>query len=137
MATKVKAKPKSKDRKPASKTQKAAKLLKSKSKRAPSKAAVRSKTSAARSGALKSKKTSSKPKHPVQPSASKPSATASAKKTAPKLADAPKSRPIAGALTAYEAGIKLMYTENYDKAITAFTDLIQDFPEEPEIQASA
>jgi tetratricopeptide (TPR) repeat protein len=49
----------------------------------------------------------------------------------------PKSRPMAGALQAYEVGIKLMYAENYEKAIKSFNDLINLYTEEPEIQASA
>ena len=44
---------------------------------------------------------------------------------------------MAGALNAYEAGIKQMYAENYERAIKAFHDLIAGFPEEPEIQASS
>jgi len=36
-----------------------------------------------------------------------------------------------------EAGIKLMYAEQYDKAIKCFNELISDYPDEVEIQASA
>jgi tetratricopeptide (TPR) repeat protein len=47
------------------------------------------------------------------------------------------SRQFAGAVAALEAGIRLMYSENYEKAIRAFKKVIVDYPEEPEIQASA
>jgi tetratricopeptide (TPR) repeat protein len=35
-----------------------------------------------------------------------------------------------------EAGIKLMFAEDYDKAIKAFKKVLADFPDEAEIQAS-
>jgi tetratricopeptide (TPR) repeat protein len=47
------------------------------------------------------------------------------------------SKQFAGAVTALEAGIKLMYAEDYGKAVKAFNKVIADYPEEPEIQASA
>src|SRR5262249_45638750 len=47
------------------------------------------------------------------------------------------ARPISGAVKALEAGIKLMYAEQYDKAIKCFNELISDYPDEVEIQASA
>jgi tetratricopeptide (TPR) repeat protein len=47
------------------------------------------------------------------------------------------SQQFAGAVTALEAGIKLMYAEDYGKAVKAFNKVIADYPEEPEIQASA
>ena len=49
----------------------------------------------------------------------------------------PKPAPISGAVKALEAGIKLMYAEQYDKAIKCFKELIADFPDEVEIQAAA
>src|SRR5687768_12548381 len=49
----------------------------------------------------------------------------------------PPSRQYAGAVAALEAGIRLMYSENYEKAIRAFNKVIADFPDEAEIQASA
>lgn len=49
----------------------------------------------------------------------------------------PKPAPISGAVKALEAGIKLMYAEQYDKAIKCFKELITDFPDEVEIQAAA
>jgi tetratricopeptide (TPR) repeat protein len=47
------------------------------------------------------------------------------------------SRQFAGAVAALEAGIRLMYSENYERAIRAFTKVIAEYPEEAEIQASA
>jgi tetratricopeptide (TPR) repeat protein len=47
------------------------------------------------------------------------------------------SKQFAGAVSALEAGIKLMYSEDYAKAVKAFSKVIADYPEEPEIQASA
>ena len=47
------------------------------------------------------------------------------------------SKQFAGAVAALEAGIKLMYSEDYGKAVKAFNKVIADYPEEPEIQASA
>lgn len=47
------------------------------------------------------------------------------------------SRQFAGAVAALESGIKLMYSEDYGKAVKAFNKVIADYPEEPEIQASA
>jgi len=49
----------------------------------------------------------------------------------------PQIQPISGALKALETGIKLMYGEQYDKAVKCFHALISDFPEEVEVQASA
>jgi tetratricopeptide (TPR) repeat protein len=40
-------------------------------------------------------------------------------------------------LQAYEAGIKLMHAEEYQKAIQCFEDLINGYPDEPEIQERA
>jgi len=47
------------------------------------------------------------------------------------------SQQFAGAVAALESGIKLMYAEDYAKAVKAFNKVIADYPEEPEIQASA
>jgi tetratricopeptide (TPR) repeat protein len=53
------------------------------------------------------------------------------------IAQKPQVRPISGAVKALEAGIKVMYAEHYDKAIKCFNELISDYPDEVEIQASA
>jgi TolA-binding protein len=60
-------------------------------------------------------------------------------KAIPPPAPPPKiiSKQFASAVHAYEAGIKLMYAEDYAKAIQKFNDLIAHYPDEPEIQASA
>ena len=58
-------------------------------------------------------------------------------KVKPMVAQKPPVRPISGAVKALEAGIKLMYAEQYDKAIKCFNALIADFPDEMEIQAAA
>jgi tetratricopeptide (TPR) repeat protein len=47
------------------------------------------------------------------------------------------SKQFAGAVAALEVGIKLMYAEDYGKAVKAFNKVIADYPEEPEIQTSA
>jgi tetratricopeptide (TPR) repeat protein len=58
-------------------------------------------------------------------------------KVKPMVPQKPQPRPISGAVKALEAGIKLMYAEQYDKAIKCFKELITDFPDEVEIQAAA
>jgi Flp pilus assembly protein TadD len=47
------------------------------------------------------------------------------------------SKQFAGAVAALELGIKLMYAEDFGKAVKAFQKVITDYPDEPEIQASA
>jgi len=86
----------------------------------------------------KSAKPPARTKTPVQATATKVTRrSVPTKKASTKPLILQKPRPMAGAVSAYEAAIKLMYTENYDKAIKAFHELIEVFPEEPEIQASA
>lgn len=48
-----------------------------------------------------------------------------------------RSKHFANAVEAYEAAIKLMHAEQFEKAIRHFDDLIADHPEEPEIQERA
>jgi tetratricopeptide (TPR) repeat protein len=48
-----------------------------------------------------------------------------------------RSKQFVNAIQAYEAAIKLMHTEAFEKAIRAFEDLITEHPEEPEIQERA
>jgi tetratricopeptide (TPR) repeat protein len=119
MATKHKSSkaktPKKSTPKPVKKTSKpAAKPLKTKAKPAakPAKTAVKAPAKGKRSSL-----------------ASKPSAKAQPVRVP--------SKQFAGAVTALEAGIKLMYAEDYGKAVKAFNKVIADYPEEPEIQASA
>jgi tetratricopeptide (TPR) repeat protein len=78
-------------------------------------------------------KESPRPRVPARPSSSKPAPTGKA--SAPVL-QKPQIQPISGALKALETGIKLMYAEQYDKAIKCFHALMADFPDEVEVQAS-
>src|SRR5207237_9106125 len=48
-----------------------------------------------------------------------------------------RSKQFANAIQAYEAAIKLMHAEAFEKAMRAFNDLIAEHPEEPEIQERA
>jgi tetratricopeptide (TPR) repeat protein len=48
-----------------------------------------------------------------------------------------RSKQFANAIQAYEAGIKLMHAEQFEKAIRCFENLIAEHPEEPEIQERA
>ncbi|MBI2150107.1 MAG: tetratricopeptide repeat protein [Acidobacteria bacterium] len=48
-----------------------------------------------------------------------------------------RSKQFASAVHAYEAGIKLMHAEEFEKAIRCFENLISDYPDEPEIQERA
>jgi tetratricopeptide (TPR) repeat protein len=47
------------------------------------------------------------------------------------------SKQFAGAVAALELGIKLMYAEDFSKAVKAFQKVVNDYSDEPEIQASA
>ena len=84
-----------------------------------------------------------RPAHPAHPVKTKGKATA-AKAPAPKpqpkapvKVERVPSKQFTGAVAALEAGIKLMYAEDYAKAVKAFNKVIAEYPEEPEIQASA
>jgi len=109
---------------------KPAKLAKAKVVKAAPKAKARPKP------ATKPVKASAKPVKSVQPPkyGKLPQAV---NKIKPMVPQKPAIRPISGAVTALETGIKLMYGEQYDKAIKCFNALIADFPEEMEIQAAA
>jgi tetratricopeptide (TPR) repeat protein len=48
-----------------------------------------------------------------------------------------RSKQFASAVHAYEAGIKLMHAETFDRAIKCFETLIVEHPDEPEIQERA
>ncbi len=48
-----------------------------------------------------------------------------------------RSKQFASAVHAYEAGLRLMHAETFDKAIKCFETLIAEHPEEPEIQERA
>lgn len=115
---------------------KAAKQVKSVVKGAP-------KAKARPASGAKPAKTSPKPSKASQPKAQPPKLSKFGKlpqavnKVKPMVAQKPPTRPISGAVKALEAGIKLMYAEQYDKAIKCFNALITDFPDEVEIQAAA
>jgi tetratricopeptide (TPR) repeat protein len=98
------------------------------------------KKSAKPKAAAKSIKTIKKAKAaaPKVSRVAKPARLAAKPASAPKVAvPRPPSKQFAGAVSALEAGIKLMYSEDYAKAVKAFSKVIADYPEEPEIQASA
>jgi tetratricopeptide (TPR) repeat protein len=61
-------------------------------------------------------------------------APSSSRTTSP---ERPKSKQFVNAIHAYEAAIKLMHAEEFQKAIKGFENLIADHPEEPEIQERA
>jgi tetratricopeptide (TPR) repeat protein len=48
-----------------------------------------------------------------------------------------RSKHFDSAIQAYEAGIKLMHSEEFEKAIRCFEDLITEYVDEPEIQGRA
>jgi len=103
----------------------------------------------------KSNKPQSRPVKAKSQSSKKIKPTAHSRKSAPKVKAAAPVKPtakvvarpvpakiipskqFAGAVASLEAGIKLMYTEDFAKAVKVFNKVIADYPEEPEIQASA
>ena len=48
-----------------------------------------------------------------------------------------RSKHFTNAVQAYEAGIKFMHAEEFEKAIRCFEELVTEHPEEPEIQERA
>src|SRR5689334_8771609 len=48
-----------------------------------------------------------------------------------------RSKHFGNAIQAYEAGLKAMHAEDFEKAIRCFKGLIAEYPEEPEIQERA
>ena len=139
MATKAKAKPK-----PAKKTAKSAKSrgkpnnLKAKAanpaRKTVSKAASKTSRSAAKKSSARLSVRSSKARkvESRRPAVAHPSA--SPRSTSPERV---RSKHFASAIQAYEAGIKLMHAEQFEKAVKCFTDLIAEHPDEPEIQERA
>jgi tetratricopeptide (TPR) repeat protein len=118
------------------------KPLKSKSaKKAPQKPAKNAAKKAIKPSKQKPRSTT---KAAPKPAAAKIKPAAKGNKSAAAAKPATRSTPIrvpskqfAGAVSALEAGIKLMYSEDYSKAVKAFNKVIADYPEEPEIVASA
>jgi tetratricopeptide (TPR) repeat protein len=101
------------------------------------KAAKPSKSKQAKATARAAKSPAKPLKAAANPSRNDHSRSQTINKVKPMVAQKPVSRPISGAVKALEAGIKLMYAEQYDKAIKCFKELIADFPDEVEIQAAA
>ena len=64
----------------------------------------------------------------------KPSAPSAPRSTTPQRI---RSKHFASAIHAYEAAIRLMHAEHFEKAIKAFGNLIAQHPDEPEIQERA
>src|SRR5215471_2340733 len=64
-----------------------------------------------------------------------PAAIASASR--PASGEHVRSKHFPSAIQAYEAAIKLMHAEQFDKAIRHFEDLVTEHPDEPEIQERA
>src|SRR5947207_1255326 len=142
MATKAKTKPKAKAKPEPAK--KAASRVPVRAKSAPLKA--KSAKPSSRSASPSASKKGSKPasKSTVRPSG-KPAkvesrrtsvggASSSPRSTSPERV---RSKHFANAIQAYEAGIKLMHAEQFEKAIRCFAELVAEHPEEPEIQERA
>ena len=125
-SSKAKAAKKAKSKPIKKRTKPPVKSSKQKVKRAAKPAAKRSKPAAAKAKRVvrKGKKTAA---------GSKAAAKVGARSTNVRVP----SKQFAGAVAALESGIKLMYSEDYSKAVRAFNKVIADYPEEPEIQASA
>ena len=87
----------------------------------------------------KAGKNPAKARRKVESAAGKVAPRAGSKASPFQAAPAPKptSKQFAGAVHAYEMGIKLMYAEEYQRAIQRFNELIANYPDEQEIQASA
>jgi len=111
---------------------------KSKPSKAQSKKVVRTKSAPLKTKTQSQKRTAIKAP-PRAAGKAKPVVGKSVTKTTarPMPAKLAPSRQFAGAVAALEAGIKLMYAEDFAKAVKAFNKVIADYPEEPEIQASA
>jgi tetratricopeptide (TPR) repeat protein len=85
---------------------------------------------------LKTKKSSRKTQA-KRPAKARPTAKTAGKPATRPVPQRAPSKQFAGAVAALEVGIKLMYSEDSAKAVKAFQKVIADYPNEPEIQASA
>src|SRR5499427_5393455 len=127
MATKAKVKPKA-SKKASSRSSARAKSIVLKAK--PAKASARNGSrNTSKAAAKTSARGSSKPVSRME------SRRTQAVKASPP--DRTRSRHFANAVQAYEAAIKLMHSEQFEKAIRCFEDLIAEHTEEPEIQERA
>src|SRR5262249_52832114 len=127
-------------------------VMKTKSKSKAVKKAVTRSSGTAKSIRLNAESRKTSPRNGSKPAAKTPArrATKPAKvevRRAPVAAASSSSRAAApertqskhfeNAVQAYEAGLKLMHSEEFDRAIRCFDDLISEHPEEPEIQERA
>jgi tetratricopeptide (TPR) repeat protein len=127
----AKAKPKSKAIKKAAKRPAAAGKsirLKAKASKFASRNGSRSSAKPARGGSAKSASKVESRRTSVA------SASSAARSTSPPRV---RSKHFVNAIQAYEAAIKLIHAEAFEKAIRAFEELIAEHPEEPEIQERA
>ena len=92
--------------------------------------------STSRNGSKPTSKTSTRRSSKSTPVASRRTEAlpVSARSTPPERA---RSKHFLNAIQAYEAGLKLMHGEEFEKAIGCFNHVIADYPEEPEIQERA
>ena len=96
---------------------------------------IKPKKSVAGKSKVKSKvKSKAKPKS--KPKSKPKIRTATSKSARPAPVKVP-SKQFAGAVNALESGIKLMYAEDFARAIKTFHKVIAEYPDEPEVQASA
>src|SRR5436189_6265611 len=136
MATKVKPKPKASKKAPS----RASKRTKS----------VRLKVKPAKTAARNSSRNGSRPapKRPAKAPARRPSKPAKRESRRPSVAatvssprstspERVRSKHFANAIQAYEAALKLMHAEQFEKAIRCFEDLVSEHSDEPEIQERA
>src|SRR5262245_32969264 len=124
MATKTKRKVKA-TRKAARRVSAAAKSVRLKAK--PAKAA-------SRNGTKPRPRVSSRPAAKVENRRATAAAAGPARSSPPERT---RSKNFDSAVQAYEAGIKLMHAEEFEKAMRSFSNLISDHPDEPEIQERA
>ena len=140
MSTKAKAKPKpaKKTAKPARGPAKSAHLkanpVKPERKAGAKSASLKPSRPKAKSPERRPSRVPSKPTKVESRRTSVATASSSPRSTSP---ERERSKHFASAIQAYEAGIKLMHAEQFEKAILCFEDLVAEHPEEPEIQERA
>jgi tetratricopeptide (TPR) repeat protein len=108
------------------------------------KAKAQKKTASRPARSTKSLKLKAKPQKPKRPAQAPARASAAARKVSkaektPPAAAPQKVRPkhFSNAVEAYEAGLKLLHSEQFEKAVKCFEDLIAEHGDEPEIQDRA
>ncbi len=91
-----------------------------------------------RNGSKSSRKAESqRPEKPAKVESRRTSVPAGSSLAKPAAPERSRSRQFDSAVQAYEAGIKLLHGEEFQKAIKCFVALIAEYPEEPEIQERA